>query len=285
MNRTDLSCIYYDIIKPNKYFPRPIRIMESVTQTPLYDSVGMITREPCYDFHYIISGTGEVKYKNKTYIAGPGQGFIWFKDDKKISYRYPKGNSEPWRFISFCFMQEQMLPTIKSIIENSSPVFTFTGDEPFIKLLFKHISADERITLSPGDAAKMVYDLITTVINASSSSSRVGEFHSIISKTKKLIEKETEADINVSEIARSLNVTREYLSRTFREYTGEKLKDYIIKERIARVCRLLSETSLNVKEIADKLGYSSPSNLSRDFLRITGITPLDYRKNKKYTYF
>ena len=284
MNREDFSCIYYDIIKPNAYFPRPIRIMESITSTPKYDSVGIIVREPCYDFHYIISGTGELWYEGKTYTVGPGQGFIWFQDDTRIQYRYPKNAKEPWRFISFCFMQEQILPTIISIIENSSPVFNFTGDEPFIKMLFKNASAKERITLSGVKAAEMVYNLILTLMN-SASTKQDFEFHPVISRVKRIIEAEIQSNINVYEIADRVNLTREYLSRVFKEYTGIKLKDYIVNERIKASCRYLSESQMTVQEISSMMNYSSPSNFSRDFLRVMGMSPNEYRNNKKLMFF
>lgn len=284
MNREDLSCIYYDIIKPNAYFPRPIRIMESITSTPKYDSVGIIVREPCYDFHYIISGTGELWYEGKTYTVGPGQGFIWFQDDTRIQYRYPKNAKEPWRFISFCFMQEQILPTIISIIENSSPVFNFTGDEPFIKMLFKNAAAKERITLSGVEAAEMVYNLILTLMN-SASTKQDFEFHPVISRVKRIIEAEIQSNINVYEIADRVNLTREYLSRVFREYTGIKLKDYIVNERIKASCKYLSESQMTVQEISSMMNYSSPSNFSRDFLRVMGMSPNEYRNNKKLMFF
>ena len=101
--REDLSYVYYDVVKPKPYIPRPRRIMDSVTDTPLYNSVGMYIMEECYDFHYVLSGSGEVHYNDKTYTVGPGQGFIWHNAIHSLSYNYPPKAKEPWRFISFCF--------------------------------------------------------------------------------------------------------------------------------------------------------------------------------------
>ena len=72
-----------------------------------------------------------------------------------------------------------------------------------------------------------------------------------------------------------------YLSNTFSEVQGITVQHYIIKHKIEKVKELLLYNELNLTEIAHKLHYSSPSHLSNQFKRVTGLTPSFFKKMKK----
>ena len=48
--------------------------------------------------------------------------------------------------------------------------------------------------------------------------------------------------------------------------------------RIGRACRLLAENELNVTEIAFACGFENLSNFNRQFLRLKGTSPSQFRK-------
>ena len=59
----------------------------------------------------------------------------------------------------------------------------------------------------------------------------------------------------------------------------------IMEDRIILEARkLLDTTDLTVAGIGYKLGYQEPTNFTRFFKGLTGITPLQYRKNKILKY-
>ena len=72
-----------------------------------------------------------------------------------------------------------------------------------------------------------------------------------------------------------------YLSNTFSEVQGITIQHYIIKHKIEKVKELLLYNELNLTEIAHKLHYSSPSHLSNQFKKVTGLTPSFFKKMKK----
>ncbi len=72
-----------------------------------------------------------------------------------------------------------------------------------------------------------------------------------------------------------------YLSNTFSEVQGITIQHYIIKHKIEKVKELLLYDELNLTEIAHKLHYSSPSHLSNQFKKVTGLTPSFFKKMKK----
>ncbi len=72
-----------------------------------------------------------------------------------------------------------------------------------------------------------------------------------------------------------------YLSNTFSEVQGITIQHYIIKHKIEKVKELLLYDEFNLTEIAHKLHYSSPSHLSNQFKKVTGLTPSFFKKMKK----
>ncbi|PCE66071.1 helix-turn-helix domain-containing protein [Sediminicola luteus] len=72
-----------------------------------------------------------------------------------------------------------------------------------------------------------------------------------------------------------------YLANTFSEVQGITIQHYIIKHKIEKVKELLLYDELNLAEIAYKLHYSSPSHLSNQFKKVTGLTPSFFKKMKK----
>ena len=83
--------------------------------------------------------------------------------------------------------------------------------------------------------------------------------------------------ITVEKIAEALFLSRPYLSRRFKEETGESLTDFILKEKTEEAKRLLRYSDKPLTAISSYLGFSSPSHFSRVFRRYTGYIPREYR--------
>ena len=226
--RKDINYILYDIVKPKPYIPRPLRITESITDTYMYNSADVFVENECYDFHYILSGVGEVVFNGKVYQAGPGQCFLCHSKSDDIHYRFPKEAKEPWHFISFTFMQDNFTATYRNIV-SSTPVFSIPKNAQILNILNNNLTAKNRIILSCAEGANIVYELIITLLRYSNDGEQK-EFHPIINKVESIIESRISKNISVTEIADELAISREYLSRIFKENTGETLKSYIQKE-------------------------------------------------------
>lgn len=83
--------------------------------------------------------------------------------------------------------------------------------------------------------------------------------------------------IKVSEIAEYMRYSEKYLSSTFAEVTGTRLKYYIDEQQMEAAKELLSGSQNSIGEISFQLGYTDSHNFSRTFKRITGMSPKEYR--------
>ncbi|GAA4844630.1 helix-turn-helix domain-containing protein [Paenibacillus vulneris] len=88
----------------------------------------------------------------------------------------------------------------------------------------------------------------------------------------------SEESLNISMIGGAFDLTPSYVSRLFKEYTGEALLDFINKTRLEEAKKLLLEQKYTVNEVAGKVGYNDVNTFLRIFKKFEGITPGKYTK-------
>ncbi|MBT2291101.1 helix-turn-helix transcriptional regulator [Paenibacillus albidus] len=85
-------------------------------------------------------------------------------------------------------------------------------------------------------------------------------------------------EMTLQHIAERFFVSRENISRKYKQVTGEKLSDYLTRLRISKAKLLLQNTELRLAQIAELVGYEDEKYFSRVFKKATGQTPRDSRK-------
>lgn len=81
---------------------------------------------------------------------------------------------------------------------------------------------------------------------------------------------------SADETAEMLGMSRVTLFRTLAD-EGTNYRQAIDRVRFQKAVRLLDDSTLSIKEIGYELGYSSPGNFCRAFLRMSGLTPTEFR--------
>lgn len=81
----------------------------------------------------------------------------------------------------------------------------------------------------------------------------------------------------VSELARRVGLSANYLSGLFRQHTGEPLKTYMNRIRVERAENMLLSTTKSIAEVAWMCGFRDAAYFSRIFERYAGIKPFEYR--------
>ena len=90
--------------------------------------------------------------------------------------------------------------------------------------------------------------------------------------------------VNFSDyLSEKLKYDYTYMANLFSEVQGTTIEHFIIAHKIERIKELIIYDELNLTEIAWKLHYSSVQHLSRQFKKVTGLTPTFFKnlKHKK----
>lgn len=86
-----------------------------------------------------------------------------------------------------------------------------------------------------------------------------------------------DTELNVRSLARELGVSTEHLCRVLKRQTGGTFVTLLRRARVRAACRLLTTTTLCMKEIAAHVGFTSPNRFARDFRKLCGVSPSAYR--------
>ena len=85
----------------------------------------------------------------------------------------------------------------------------------------------------------------------------------------------------IHELAEKCGYTPEHFSRIFKKHVGKTPESYIMECRIKKAKRLLLTTDHSVESIVFECGFSNRTAFFKKFFDLTGVTPLQYRKNQK----
>lgn len=88
------------------------------------------------------------------------------------------------------------------------------------------------------------------------------------------------SSVSLQKTAEHMQMNPAYLSRYFKEKTGENFVDYCKAVKLEKARQLLRETNMKIYEIANTLGYTNAQHFSTIFREIEGLTPLEYRQGK-----
>lgn len=85
-------------------------------------------------------------------------------------------------------------------------------------------------------------------------------------------------DITLETLSKQFFVSKYEISRMFTKNVGISFVEYLTRIRIENSKKLLQETTLSITRISELTGFNSSSNFARVFKKLTGISPMSYRK-------
>lgn len=88
-------------------------------------------------------------------------------------------------------------------------------------------------------------------------------------------------ELKLESVAAKINMNKHAFCRFFKKGTSKSLFQLIQEVRIGKACQQLLETEMNVLQICYACGFGNISGFNKTFKKVTGTTPLFYRKSRK----
>ena len=85
---------------------------------------------------------------------------------------------------------------------------------------------------------------------------------------------------HIKDFASLLFIHPTHFSNTIKLTTGKSPCDHVEERIIVEATKMLDDETLTIKEICHKLTYQEPTNFTKFFKAMEGITPRQYRKQK-----
>ncbi len=81
-------------------------------------------------------------------------------------------------------------------------------------------------------------------------------------------------------LSETVNLSPDYVSRVFKNETGENLSQFIANQRMEKAVFLMETTDFNISRIAQEVGCDNFSYFSKLFKKYTGVSPRVWRNGK-----
>lgn len=102
--------------------------------------------------------------------------------------------------------------------------------------------------------------------------------NSVIHAVKQYLEANYRENLLLQEVAHRFYVSREYVSRKFKQEFNENISDYLERIRIEHAKALLCNMQYPISAVAEMVGYQDARYFSKIFGKLTHMTPREYRK-------
>lgn len=208
--------------------------------------------------HFVTQGKGVLYKGGEAYPVHAGEAFMILPDEVTT---YVADQDDPWhyRWIGFDGELSKKFADFSPVMEVSEDFFWEVDRVLQQGAMVEYFLA--------GQLFRLLSELLA------------GRKHSnhYIRKVSDYIKTSYMREIHVEQIAASLNLDRRYLSRLFKEKTGQTIQEYLISVRMDEARRLLSE-GRSVSETALLCGYLDVCNFSKMFKRVCGVSPIQWKK-------
>ena len=273
--------VHFQNIEGIESFPRPLAIGIESSKSPSYCFEGSKRRcHPHCIFQFSLSGYGVFRDAGGAHIVSEGSGFLCESNDAETAYYFPEESKKEWRFIYIAFSGAVSHEMVRQTVRRYGGVFSIQKDHPVIMKMNSYLDysrTEPVITASAG--AKLISDLIFALVESREEKRSGAPENLLIHKAGRILSQHSKSDINVSELAKFAGVSREHLTRVFRQNTGQTPLEFITKRKLIYACRLLQQGKASIKEVSDSLGYHNHAHFTRTFTRVVGKTPREFRKD------
>lgn len=236
---------------------------------------------PGHELILCLSGRGWAQVAGKKHEVTPGD-LLWVNCHHPHAYgAQPK---DPWE-LYWVRVEGRPLDRVSQLLETRGQPVIKGLDSPAaareFERSFRHMSGSR-----PSDAAHVnaaVTALIALAFEARLSDPGVirPELPMPVQKALEKMRLYFHQPIRVAELAQLAGMSESHFSRQFKASIGTSPIDWLRRERINQAKHRLIESDDPVKEIARQVGYSDQFFFSKDFKKMTKLTPTQFREQEK----
>ncbi|MFL8936611.1 response regulator [Rossellomorea oryzaecorticis] len=98
-------------------------------------------------------------------------------------------------------------------------------------------------------------------------------------RIEEYLQQHYQEDVTLQEIADTFFLSREYISRKFKQEYNLTITDYLMNIRLEKAKKLLENPYLKIYEVAYGVGYGNEKYFSKVFKKQVGATPNEFRRS------
>jgi AraC-like DNA-binding protein len=229
-------------------------------------------------FQFTLKGQGLFVDADGEHPIPAGHGFLCRTQDPRTEYLFPPDATEPWEFVYLCLNGGGVSAMVDDLVARHGPIYSLPLEHGLIPRLLAWRNYDRTTSLlSPAESCRMAMEIVSALAESKDNPSDLDPSDVLAMRAMRVVRENLDRTLSVSDLAERLDVSREHLTRVFREETSQTPYQFILRQKMLLAARLLKETTLPNKQIAGRLGYSSSAHFTRTFKHVMQMTPRRFR--------
>ena len=256
--------------------------LESITKSK-YDSDWHSTlhTHPFTELFYVVDGKGEFNIQGQRFPVKPNDFVII---NPQVEHTELSSPDEPLEYIVLGILGLSF-SNLTPVSEGGHP-FSFFNLRDEQKDILRYLNA----MVQEATSQQMSYELVChnlleilliKILRHQHFDLEVGKQSKAtkdISFIKHYLETYYHESIQLEDLASMTHLSRFYISHSFKKEIGMSPMEYLIDIRIKESKILLRTTNYSISQVADIVGFTTPTYFSKQFRKSTGISPTDYRE-------
>lgn len=257
---------------PSEYSPCPFEV--ELAGISYCDGTYHITRtrSSILCIEYVLSGTGTIETPEgifhpsagDTYLLHPGEDHNYYSDKR-----------DPWTKIWLNCRGDLVTSLLSAYGLLHTHLLPATPTEPFFSRIL-----DAAKSQQGSRAADSVCIIFHELLQFIRKRNQQGDRHTIpeaAARMKRYLDERFQEKVRIDDLARLVYLSHSQVIRLFRTSFGVTPMEYVESRRLESAKIMLKNTSLTVREIAERCGFSDEHYFSGYFKKRTGMPPRTYR--------
>ena len=229
--------------------------------------------------HFCLSGKGFLEINGNHYDISEGEGFLV---PSGVSSYYEADADDPWAYIWFHVGGPLFHDVLhRSGLSADNPVFIPENVEDTPIRAYHMINTHRDSELFCIGELMLLCDYLCRE-SVSRVNNDLDPKLAYVKKTIRFIQLHYNSpDLTVEGLAAACGINRSYLSRPFKDATGNSIHEYITTTRMRKAASLLKKKNTTVQDIAVTVGFSDIFTFSKAFKKYYGLSPKEYIKDEQ----
>ena len=220
-------------------------------------------------------GTLSVTVGNKTEVFGVGKAALIFP------FQVHEYKSDEYNELNIFVFSPSLIPELFSATDGSvDGESVFTPKKSSLDILKNNVIEKENFDIFD---IKSAFYLIASDYSSSVSLRKSSKKHDLSVEIVKYVAERYGEKITVSDIAKALKYSERNISSEIHSLFNENLTSLVSAIRIEKSTDMLTQTDKSCAQIAYECGFGSERSFYRQFKKIVGISPSEYRQVAKKT--
>lgn len=230
---------------------------------------------PGDDIIYCLSGKGWVTIDGDKIPVNPGQ-LVWIPGDRP--HGHASSHQDPWS-VMWCRVQGGDLASLRRrVVDRSDFRLTIKHGHSLVRwfnavfALLRVQSIDTDLKLNT--AISTLLELMVDQKSVETSRRSPRNLHQIVAAMCA----NPSASWTASEIEQISGTSAAQIRKLFQKHLGLTPREFLRNQRLIMAQKLMLETGHSISEISIQCGFSDPYHFSKDFRRVVGRTPSEWRR-------